>query len=87
MCDKDGAAYFKRTLRFDTPAEQSRFYFRAAAGKKITASEGRTFTADKLQVRITSDHKGVVREGENGDVLIPLSLPKGRSTLTLEYRW
>ena len=85
--DKDGTAYFKRTLRFDTPAEQSPFYFRAAAGKKITASEGRTFTADKLQVRITSDHKGVVREGENGDVLIPLSLPKGRSTLTLEYRW
>ena len=85
--DKDGVAYFKRTLRFDTPVEQSPFYFRAAAGKKITASEGRTFTADKLQVRITSDHKGVVREGENGDVLIPLSLPKGRSALTLEYRW
>ncbi len=85
--DKDGTAYFKRTLRFDTPVEQSPFYFRAAAGKKIIASEGRTFTADKLQVRITSDHKGVVREGENGDVLIPLSLPKGRSTLTLEYRW
>ena len=85
--DKDGNAYFKRTLRFDTPVEQSPFYFRAAAGKKITASEGRTFTADKLQVRITSDHKGVVREGENGDVLVPLTLPKGRSTLTLEYRW
>jgi cytochrome c553 len=85
--DKDGTAYFKRTLRFDTPAAQSSFYFRAAAGKKITASEGRTFTADKLQVRIISEHKGVVREGENGDVLIPLTLPKGRSTLTLEYRW
>ena len=68
------------------PAEQSPFYFRAANGKKITAAD-RTFTADKLQVRITSDHKGVVREGENGDVLIPLTLPKGRSTLTLEYRW
>ena len=85
--DKDGTGYFKRTLRFDTPVEQSPFYFRAAAGKKITASEDRTFTADKLQVRITSDQKGVVREGENGDVLIPLTLPKGRSTLTLDYRW
>ena len=85
--DKDGAAYFERTLRFDTPVQQSPFYFRAAAGKKITAFEGRTFTADKLQVRITSEHKGVVREGENGDVLIPVTLPKGRSTLTLEYRW
>jgi hypothetical protein len=85
--DKDGKAYFKRTLRFDTPVEQSPFYFRAAAGKKITASAGRTFTADKLELRITSDHKGVVREGENGDVLIPLTLPKGGSTLNLEYRW
>ena len=85
--DKDGKAYFKRTLRFDTPAEQTPFYFRAAAGKNISAQSERTFTADKLQLRITSDHKGIIREGENGDVLIPLTLPKGRSTLTLEYQW
>ena len=26
-------------------------------------------------------------EGESGDVLIPLTLPKGRSTLPLEYQW
>ena len=84
--DKDGNAYFKRTIRFDTPVEQSPFYFRAAAGKKIVAAD-RTFTVDKLRVSIASDHKGVVREGENGDVLIPVTLPKGRSTLTLEYRW
>ena len=85
--DKDGKSYFKRTLRFDAPAGQPPFYFRAAAGRKIIASADRIFTADKLQLRITSDHKGIVREGENGDVLIPLSLPKGRSTLTLEYQW
>ena len=85
--DKDGKAYFRRTLRFDTPAEQTLFYFRATAGKKITASADRTFTADKLQLRITSEHRGVIREGENSDVLIPLTLPKGRSTLTLEYQW
>ncbi len=85
--DVQGKAYFKRTLRFDTPTAQTPFYFRAAAGGKITAPAERTFTADKLQLRITSDHKGIVREGENGDVLIPLTLPKGRSTLTLEYQW
>ena len=85
--DKDGKAYFKRTLRFDTPAAQTPFYFRAAAGKKISAQSERTFTADSLQLRIISDHKGIIREGENGDVLIPLTLPKGRSTLTLEYQW
>ena len=85
--DKDGKAYFKRILRFDTPAAQTAFYFRAAAGKNISAQSERTFTADSLQLRITSDHKGIIREGENGDVLIPLTLPKGRSTLTLEYHW
>jgi len=85
--DKDGKAYFKRTLRFDAPAEQSPFYFRAAAGKKIATQSERHFAIDKLQLRITSDHRGIVREGENGDVLIPLTLPKGRSTLTLEYQW
>jgi mono/diheme cytochrome c family protein len=85
--DKEGNAYFKRTLRFDAPADQSPFYFRAAAGKKITAPTERTFLADRLQLRITSDHKGIIREGENGDVLIPLQLSKGQSTLTLEYQW
>lgn len=84
---QDGEAWFKRTLRFDAPAAQSPFCFRAAAGGNFTASADRTFTSDKLRLRITSDHKGVVREGENGDVLIPVTLPKGRSTLILEYQW
>ena len=84
--DQDGKAFFKRTFRFDAPAAPSPFYFRAAAGKKIIAAD-RTFTVEKLQLRIISDHKGIVREGEPGDVLIPLTLPEGRSTLTLEYRW
>lgn len=84
---QDGKARFNRTLRFDTPAAPSLFYFRAAAGLKITATADRAFNAEKLQLRITSDHKGVIREGENGDLLIPLTLPAGRSTLTLEYQW
>ena len=87
MRDKDGKAYFKRTFSFETPAEQLPFHFRAAAGKKITTPSERSFSIDKLQLRITSDHKGIVREGDAGEVLIPLTLPKGRSTLTLEYQW
>ena len=39
------------------------------------------------KLRIASQHQGVVREGDPGEVLIPLTLPEGRSTLTLEYRW
>ena len=83
----DGKVWFKRTFRFETPAAQSPFYFRAAAGKKITTQSDRTFISDQLQLRITSDHKGVVRAGDPGEILIPLTLPKGRSTLTLEYQW
>ena len=84
---QDGQAYFKRTLRFEATVEQSPFYFRAAAGKKLAKQSERNFSVDKLELRITSDHKGIVREGDNGEVLIPLTVPKGRSTLTLEYQW
>ncbi|MEY4199267.1 MAG: hypothetical protein RLZZ265_1007 [Verrucomicrobiota bacterium] len=85
--DKDGKAYFKRTLRFETATEQTPFYFRAAAGKGVTAQSERNFSIAPLQLRITSEHKGIVREGNAGEVLIPLTLAKGRSTLTLEYQW
>lgn len=84
---KDGKAYFSRTLRFDSPADQVPFYFRAAAGKKVVAQSESTFDIGELQLRITSGHKGIIREGENGDLLIPLTLPKGQSTLSLEYQW
>lgn len=85
--DKDGKAYFKRTLRFDTTTEQPAFYFRAAAGQGVKVQSERSFSIATLQLRITSDHKGIGREGNAGEVLIPLTLPKGRSTLTLEYQW
>ncbi len=85
--DKDGKAYFKRTFKFDAPNAQQPFYFRAATGRKVTTQSERAFTADALQLRITSGHKGIVREGNPGEVLIPLTLPKGASTLTLDYRW
>ncbi|MEN9573222.1 MAG: hypothetical protein RL514_1077 [Verrucomicrobiota bacterium] len=85
--DKQGKAYFKRTLRFETPTEQTPFYFRAAAGKGVTAQSDRSFSIAQLHLRITSEHKGIVREGNAGEVLILLALPKGRSTLTLEYQW
>ena len=85
--DKEGKAYFKRSFNFEAPAEQPAFHFRAAAGKTITKQSDRAFLIDKLQLRITSDHKGIVREANAGEVLIELTLPKGRSTLTLEYQW
>lgn len=85
--NEKATVFFKRTLRFDAPGEGQPFYFRAAGGKGITARGERSFIVDKLRLRITSEHKGIIREGENGDVLIRLTLPEGKSTLTLEYRW
>ncbi|MFN0074936.1 MAG: c-type cytochrome [Prosthecobacter sp.] len=82
--DKDGKAYFKRSFQFDAPAAPQPFYFRAACGEKISTTTERDFKIDELQLRLTSKHQGITRDGE---VLIPLTLPKGRSTLTLEYQW
>jgi cytochrome c553 len=81
---EDGKGWFKRTLHFEAPGAQPPFYFRPASGGSVTAVSEQSFKIDALQLRITSAHKGSTREGE---VLIPLTLPKGRSTLTLEYQW
>lgn len=84
MRDKDGRAYFKRSIQFDAPEAKHSFYLRAACGSKVSTTTDRSFKIDQLQLRLTSEHKGITREGE---VLIPITLPKGRSTLTLEYQW
>jgi cytochrome c553 len=84
---KQGAGSFKRTLRFDAPDAQQPFQFRAAAGRKITRESDQVFEIDQLHLRITSAHAGTVREGEAGEVLITVTPPKGRSTLSLEYQW
>ena len=84
---KDGKAFFKRRFTFDAPQAQQAFYFRGATGKKVKASTDRSFVIGQLQLRITSEHAGVVREGDPAEVLIQLTLPKGQSALTLEYQW
>ena len=85
--DDSGKAWFSRTFRFDSPQAQEQFYFRAAAGPKITRASDSAFIIEKLELRITSDHSAVVREGDPAELLVPLSLPEGKSTLLLEYRW
>jgi len=85
--DENGKAYFKRTLRFETPADQELFHFRAATGTKTTKQSNKSFDIDSLRLRITSEHQAIVREGNPDEILIPLTLPKGSSTLTLEYSW
>lgn len=87
VVDPDGVTKFRRTFKFEAGQAQSMFYFRAASGKKITRKSDRDWVVDRLQIRITSDHKAIIREGDPGEVLIPLTLPKGASSFTLEYIW
>jgi len=85
--DDSGKAWFRRTFRFETPEASLPFHFRAGSGEKIVRESDRAFLVDRLRLKISSEHSGVVREGNPGEVLIPVRLPKGRSTLTLEYQW
>ena len=85
--DGDGAAWFRRTIRFEAKGEQEPFYFRAAAGGKVAEKSEQEFQIDQLTIHLDPSHRGMVREGEPVEVLVPLTLPAGRSTLTLEYRW
>jgi cytochrome c553 len=83
----DGAAWFKRTLTLEAGAAPTPFHFRAAAGEKITAETDQLFKIGGLELRLLSDHHGIVRQGSRGEVLVLLAPAAGRTTLTLEYRW
>jgi hypothetical protein len=99
VLDAQSKAYFRRTLTFTRPSGSPAltdstaksaaqpFEFRAAVGQRITSSSARSFSADSLRLRITSDHSGRVRGGASDEVLILLNPTAGRSTLTLEYQW
>ena len=82
--DDAGAAYFRRTIRLTAPAGTAPFHFRVAAGTKVTATGPQAYAADKLRIRLIASPAAVLREGE---VLIPLTLPAGTTTLTLDYQW
>lgn len=84
---EDGKAWFRRTLRLDNRGAVTSFHFRAAAGKDVRGRSPRDFACDGLTVRIVEGPDGVVRDGDHGDVLVPLSVPPGRSQLVLGYQW
>ena len=80
----DGRAFFRRTLTFAVPAGTAPFLFRAATGTDLAAAGPNAFQVDKLTVRLTGKQAAQLRDGE---LLLPLDLPAGTSTLTLEYQW
>lgn len=84
LTDAAGKAYFRRTLRFTAPEGTAPFHFRVAAAGKVAATADKTYAADKLEVRLVATPPAIMREGE---LLIPLTLPAGTTTLTLDYQW
>ena len=86
LLDDDGKAYFRRTLTLTAPADQEPFYFRVASGKKIERA-GEAWKIDKLELRLASDYSGQVRDGDPQELLLPLTIPKGKTVLQLEYQW
>ena len=85
--DDEDKAYFTRTFTFEAPSAQASFYFRAASGSKIDKLSDSTYQIDGLQIKFSGSDKAVIREGEPQELLIPFKLPKGKTVLTVEYKW
>lgn len=84
--DEKGKAYFKRTMTFNVTAPQEKFYFRVASGKKITSAKN-GWQIDSLKLHLSGASGGEIRDGDPQELLIPITLPAGKTTLHLEYRW
>ncbi len=87
MRGENGRGFFKRTLRLNAPAAQSSFHFRAAAGKSAVKVSEREFRIEKLTLRLSDGLSAMIRDGSPAEVLIPLTLPQGTTTLVLDYQW
>jgi mono/diheme cytochrome c family protein len=87
--EKSGKTLLRRTLTLTSEKGRPRTAFRAASGESIAAESDGSFVVGKgLNVRIVSDHPGKIVEGASGQqLIIPLDLAPGKTTLILEYRW
>lgn len=84
---KNGRSYFKRTLRLTASAPQPTFQFRAAAGKEAVKVSDHEFRIEKLTLRLSDGLSATVRDGSPAEVLVPLTLSKGTTTIHLDYQW
>lgn len=88
-------AFFKRTMTFDVPEAQEEFYFRAASGSKVNKIADALYKIDRLGLSYKIANgagkkavdRSVIRQGNPSELLIPLKLQKGKTILTLEYKW
>jgi putative heme-binding domain-containing protein len=84
-----GETSLKRTLTFHSKRSQRDLAFRLATGDNVTQIDERTFLLGRsLRVRLEDrDSAKIVDVAEGKQLVIPLSLPQGKSTLTLSYSW
>ena len=87
MRGENGRGFFKRTLRLTAPTPQQPFHFRAASGGSVTKVSEREFRIEKLTLRLGEGLSATVRDGSPAEVLIPLTLSQGTTTLVLDYQW
>ncbi len=84
----------RRTVTFTSENGRPNTTFRAATGETITAGpEGFFLIGKKLKVRIVNQDNDAQFQAEIQDapsgkqLLVPINVPPGKSTLILEYRW
>nr|WP_286178206.1 c-type cytochrome [Rhodopirellula sp. JC639] len=79
----------KRTVTLKAERRRDNLVFRVASGKRIRAIAEHSFlVGDSLKVRIDPQHQSqIVDDGSDKQLVVPLSLPPGRTTLEVEYRW
>ena len=79
-------AFFNRTLKLVAPKKPEPFFFRLGTGQKITGSE-RSWKIDRLELITPNGITPIIREGDTKDLLLPMKLEKGETTIKIEYRW
>ena len=86
LIGKEGQAFFRRTMSFVTEVPQESFYFRVGTAPEIT-SDGGAWKVGRLNLRVPANTKATVREGDPEELLLEITLPVGRTVLTLDYQW
>ncbi|WP_197455337.1 c-type cytochrome [Stieleria neptunia] len=79
----------KRAVKFTSKDQRDNLVFRVASGENVKAIDGQSFLVDdKLSVRIDPEHQADILQSETGmQLIVPLSLSPGSTTLEVQYRW
>lgn len=87
--DEPRRAWIKRTLTFASTEGRRPVVFRAAADANIADRGDGVFSVGKrLRIHVSGDRTArIVKAGNGQQLRIPVEIPAGKSSLTLEYHW